>query len=77
MDKAQENVTGSVTAKLYKGGVWPLSRKSPYSLFNAELATFEASNYDHHDATGFIRLNSLRLGQYARVKKQLEEDEAK
>lgn len=77
MDKAQENVTGSVTAKLYKGGVWPLSRKSPYSLFNAELATFEASNYDHHDATGFIRLNSLRLGQYARVKKQLEEDEAR
>lgn len=74
MDKAQENVTGSVTAKLYKGGIWPLSRKSPYSLFNAELATFEASNYDHHDATGFIRLNSLRLGQYARVKKQLAED---
>ncbi len=77
MDKAQENVTGSVTAKLYKGGIWPLSRKSPYSLFNAELATFEASNYDHHDATGFIRLNSLRLGQYARVKKQLEEDSSK
>lgn len=74
MDKAQENVTGSVTAKLYKGGIWPLSRKSPYSLFNAELATFEASNYNHHDATGFIRLNSLRLGQYARVKKQLAED---
>ncbi len=73
MDKAQENVTGSVTAKLYKGGVWPLSRTSPYSLFNAELATFEDSDYDHHDATGFIRLNSLRLVQYAKVKAKLGE----
>ena len=73
MDKAQETVTGQVKAKLYKGGVWPLCRTSPYSLFNPELATFEASSYDHHDAAGFIRLHGLRLVQYARVKKQLEE----
>ena len=73
MDKAQENVTGRVTAKLYKGGVWPLCRTSPYSLFNPELATFEASDYDHHDAAGFIRLNSLRLMQYAAVKKHMQE----
>ncbi len=73
MDKAQENVTGSVTARLYKGGVWPQSRTSPYSLFNKQLATFEDSDYDHHDAVGFIRLNSLRLIQYASVKKHLLE----
>ena len=73
MDKAQETVTGQVKAKLYKGGVWPLCRTSPYSLFSPELATFEASSYDHHDAAGFIRLHGLRLVQYARVKKQLEE----
>lgn len=73
MDKSQETVTGQVRAKLYKGGVWPLSRTSPFSLFNKELATFEASNYDHHDAAGFIRLNSLRLVQYAAVKKHLTE----
>ncbi len=73
MDKAQEFVTGSVTAKLYKGGVWPLCRTSPYSLFNKELATFEDSDYDHHDAAGFIRLNSLRLMQYAAVKKHAAE----
>ncbi|MDO4840213.1 MAG: argininosuccinate synthase [Desulfovibrionaceae bacterium] len=73
MDKAQEMVTGSVTAKLYKGGVWPLSRTSPFSLFNKELATFEDSDYDHHDAAGFIRLHSLRLMQYARAKKHLAE----
>ena len=61
MDKSQETVTGTVTAKLYKGAVWPLCRTSPYSLFSADLATFEGGNYDHHDAQGFIRLNSLRL----------------
>lgn len=69
MDKSQEYVTGTVKAKLYKGGVWPLARTSPNSLFSSELATFEASKYDHHDATGFIRLNSLRLRQYASIKK--------
>ncbi len=74
MDKAQENVTGQVKAKLYKGGVWPLCRTSPYSLFNKELATFEDSDYDHHDAAGFIRLNSLRLAQYAAVKRRMAEE---
>ena len=77
MDKAQESVTGRVTAKLYKGGIWPLCRTSPYSLFNKELATFEASNYDHHDAAGFIRLHGLRLAQYAAVKRHLAEDSSK
>ncbi|MBQ7457099.1 MAG: argininosuccinate synthase [Desulfovibrio sp.] len=67
MDKSQENVTGEVRAKLYKGGVWPLARTSPYSLFSKDLATFEGGDYDHHDAQGFIRLNSLRLRCYARV----------
>ena len=66
MDKSQESVTGAVRAKLYKGGVWPLSRVSPNSLFSPELATFEeGGDYDHKDAAGFIRLNALRLRQYA------------
>ncbi|MDR0816548.1 MAG: argininosuccinate synthase [Desulfovibrio sp.] len=68
MDKSQETVTGSVRAKLYKGGVWPLSRVSPNSLFSSELATFEESgDYDHNDAEGFIRLNALRLRLHAAV----------
>ncbi|BAV92008.1 argininosuccinate synthase [Candidatus Desulfovibrio trichonymphae] len=66
MDKSQEAVTGSVRAKLYKGGVWPLSRVSPNSLFSSELATFEeGGDYDHKDAEGFIRLNALRLRLHA------------
>ena len=67
-DKSQENVTGVVRAKLYKGGVWPLARTSPTSLFSEDLATFEGGNYDHKDAAGFIRLNGLRLGLFAAVR---------
>ncbi|MCR5812943.1 MAG: argininosuccinate synthase [Desulfovibrio sp.] len=74
MDKSQETVTGKVTAKLYKGGVWPLCRTSPYSLFSADLATFEGGNYDHHDAQGFIRLNSLRLKLASTIKQQLAKE---
>ena len=74
MDKSQETVTGTVTAKLYKGGVWPLSRTSPYSLFSADLATFEGGNYDHHDAQGFIRLNSLRLKLASTIQQQLAKE---
>ena len=69
-DKSQENVTGIVRAKLYKGGVWPLARTSPASLFSEDLATFEGGNYDHKDAAGFIRLNGLRLGLYAAVRER-------
>lgn len=69
-DKSQETVTGLVRAKLYKGGIWPLARTSPYSLFSEDLATFEGGNYDHNDATGFIRLNGLRLGLYAEIKRR-------
>ncbi len=72
MDKSQETVSGTVKAKLYKGGVWPLCRTSPYSLFSEDLATFEGGNYDHKDAAGFIRLNSLRLGMYAAVQQKLK-----
>lgn len=71
MDKSQETVTGTVRAKLYKGGVWPLCRTSPYSLFSEDLATFEGGDYDHKDAAGFIRLNSLRLRLHAAVQEKL------
>lgn len=70
-DKSQETVTGTVRAKLYKGGVWPLARTSPYSLFSEDLATFEGGDYDHKDAAGFIRLNGLRLGMYAAIRNKM------
>jgi len=62
VDKTQERVTGTVRLKLYKGNCIPLARKSPYSLYNPELATFEEDYvYDQADAAGFIKLVGLRL----------------
>lgn len=62
MDKAQQRVSGTVRLKLYKGAVTVLGRKSPVSLYNPALATFEEDAvYDQADAAGFIRLNALRL----------------
>jgi len=61
-DKTQEKVTGTVKLKLYKGGVYPIGRRSPNSLYNPELVTFEEDEiYNQQDATGFIRLQGLRL----------------
>ncbi|MCH7864462.1 MAG: argininosuccinate synthase [Proteobacteria bacterium] len=62
IDKASERVTGTVRLKLYKGGVTVTGRKSPNSLYSADMATFEADQvFDQRDAEGFIKLNALRL----------------
>ena len=62
--ESQKNVTGTVRLKLYKGNVIAAGVKSPVSLYNPNIATMEADPtqaYDQGDATGFIRLNALRL----------------
>lgn len=65
MDKAQERVTGTVKLKLYKGMAYPVGRKSSNSLYSPQLATFEEdTSYNHNDATGFIKLKSLRIRGY-------------
>jgi argininosuccinate synthase len=62
VDETQENVTGTVKLKLYKGNIITAGTKSDYSLYSEELATFEEDDmYDHKDATGFIRLFGLPL----------------
>ena len=63
IDLSQQNVNGIVRAKLYKGNVIITGRKSPNSLYDEDLVTFEEGsiNYDHSDAKGFIKLNALRL----------------
>jgi len=62
IDESQRNVTGTVKIKLYKGNCIVVGRKSPYSLYNQELATFEKDYvYNQKDAEGFIKINSLRL----------------
>ena len=62
IDKSQENVTGTVRLKLYKGSVSVVGRKSPVSLYSMAHVTFEADSvYNQRDAEGFIKLNALRL----------------
>ena len=62
MDQAQAPVEGEVRLRLYKGNVEVLGRRSPNSLYRPDIATFEADEvYNQADATGFIRLNALRL----------------
>jgi argininosuccinate synthase len=62
MDEAQKGVTGTVRLKLYKGNCIVVGRKSPNSLYIPDLATFEKDEvYNQQDATGFIRLQGLRL----------------
>ena len=63
IDKSQENVTGRVRLKLYKGNVYNVGRESSQSLFDAKISTFEddAGAYNQKDAEGFIKLNALRL----------------
>lgn len=67
--KSQEFVTGDVRVKLFKGACHVNGRRSPYSLYDDKIASFEAEDvYNQKDATGFIRLNALRLGVMARSK---------
>jgi len=59
MQKVSEFTTGTVRIVLYKGNIVIAGRKSPYSLYLKDLASFGASSYDHADATGFINLYGL------------------
>ena len=70
VDETQRTVNGVVRLKLYKGAVTVLGRRSPDSLYDAEIATFEddRGTYRQEDATGFIRLNALRLRMGAKKK---------
>ena len=63
IDDSQKTVTGTVRLKLYKGNVTTVGRKSPYSLYDEDVASMEGvqSDYNPDDATGFIRLQGLRL----------------
>ncbi len=67
--ETQKEVTGDVRLKLYKGNCMVVGRRSPYSLYSEDFATFEADEvYRQSDASGFIRLNALRL----RIRKLME-----
>ena len=69
IDEAQRDVNGTARLKLYKGAVTIAGRKSPNSLYDPAIASFEeAGGYRQADAEGFIRLAGLRLRALARAR---------
>jgi len=72
IDSMAQTVTGEVRVKLYKGSVTPAGTKSPYSLYNENIASFGDSKelYSHSDAEGFINLYGLPLMVRAMMKKE-------
>ena len=62
IEQTQAKVTGDVRLKLFRGNVIVAGRRSPHSLYDERVATFEADTvYNQRDAEGFIKLNALRL----------------
>ena len=75
VDKTQENVTGKVRLKLYKGNIINAGVWSDYSLYSEELASFGESDYDQSEAEGFINLYGLPVKIKALMdEKQAEKD---
>ncbi len=73
INSTQQNVTGTVKLGLYKGNVNTLSRKSPYSLYRTDIASFTmGDSYDQKDAEGFIRILGLPARSQAWLRQQLE-----
>ena len=71
VDETQKYVTGTVRMKLYKGNCMPAGTKSPYSLYDEEIVTFEEDNvYDQADAGGFINCFGLPVKVVAQMKKK-------
>ena len=70
VDTTQENVSGTVKMKLYKGNIIKSSIESDYSLYSEKTASFgEDDDYDQKDSEGFINLYSLPTKIYANLKK--------
>ena len=74
MQHASQYVTGSVRLALYKGNIVIAGRKSEYSLYMQDIASFGESSYDHRDATGFINLYGLSSGVEAMAHRRVTAD---
>lgn len=69
MDKAQENVDGTVSVQLFKGIAYPISRKSDKALYDPDQSSMDIEGgYDQKDAAGFIKINAVRLRNYTNLR---------
>ncbi|MFD0896434.1 argininosuccinate synthase [Loigolactobacillus binensis] len=75
---SQQVVTGTIRVKLFKGNATVEGRKSPYSLYDKNLATYTSSDtFDHVSAVGFIKLWGLPTQVYTQVQDKVNADQAK
>jgi argininosuccinate synthase len=75
VDETQKRVTGAVKVKLYKGSTQTVGRKSPFSLYQEDLATFGADEvYNQKDAEGFINLFGLPIKVQAGLEQKLKKN---
>jgi len=73
VESTQTNMTGSVTLSLYKGNIDVVGRKSEYSLFRQDIASFTmGESYDQKDAAGFIRILALPARSRAKVLEEIK-----
>jgi argininosuccinate synthase len=73
VESTQSSMTGSVTLRLYKGNVDVVGRKSEYSLFRQDIASFTmGESYDQKDAAGFIRILALPARSRAKVLEEVK-----
>jgi argininosuccinate synthase len=71
INETQKNVSGTIRVKLHKGNHTVVGRKSPYSLYNEELATYSKGDaFDHNAAVGFIKIWGLPTKVYSEVNKK-------
>jgi argininosuccinate synthase len=75
VDSTQENITGEVKLELYKGTLKTLARKSVFSLYSKELATYTSEDkFDHKASDGFIKLYGLPYKTLSEVKNAVKEE---
>ena len=76
IDSTQENVTGEVTMKLFKGSAKPVARESPLSLYDYNLASFDINtHYDQGDAVGFINIWGLPSVSAWNLKRKIADED--
>ena len=69
IDKIQERVTGSVHMQLYKGNAKVIGRKSPFALYNEDLASFDSKTFDQSEMAGMVKIHGLQSRMYWQLKK--------
>ncbi len=75
LTKAQENVTGDVKLELYRGNITYMGRRAPYSLYDKSLVSMdEGGGWNPRDSEGFIRINSVRMRSYQKLKERMLND---